>query len=83
MKPVEQVYNLNKCVKCGANDFKSTDNSIDKIKDKDGFADIYPVRLCQKCNTYHGVDCDDKGIYMFKLNRWQIRSLNCKNWNFK
>lgn len=49
------------CKHCGTN-LKFNDNSITKIKDKDGFAEIYPIGYCPNCNKYFSDEGDGSGL---------------------
>lgn len=66
------------CVKCGG-DLKFNDNSIERIKNSEGFVEIYPIGYCKICDIYYSDEADGLGLTN-KINKRFIKHLGCDKW---
>ena len=69
---------MSKCKKCNE-ELLFNDNSIAKLKNKEGFVEIYPIGYCAKCNIYYSNELDGRG-FVNKLSKTQREKLGCEKW---
>ncbi|MFY8263050.1 hypothetical protein ACOT7R_09140 [Clostridium perfringens] len=51
--------NIKRCINCNGTDLEFNDNSIDKvINPNKGYADIFPIKKCMNCGSYHYLEMD-------------------------
>lgn len=64
-----------KC-KCGNKNLIYNDNSINRLKDRYGKVEIYPIVYCKNCGSFY---CDD-GDGFEKISKNQIKAHGYKKW---